>query len=326
VGCRQVEYVCIYDEFFLRFLMLFFCFCFLQSQLVAPGIWKAHSISHRQSLSSADQWPSLDGMPPPPPPAPPLMRQESSSNLSDHGRELFNQALGFHEWQDIMQYKSQNLTRTTSHHSGSQAFSGKYSRGTSEFTVDSTLHLKQRMDERVITKRELQAARKYGVEEAAEGGLLKVTHKATTLILDPKTHKGITAYPTREEDATVWAAVKTKLNDPKNKGLNGSKSAASSSSSAMHKVDMMTLQRFRDMGFEDEVAIKAYAEANGNFREAVETLLSQPLQQSPPPLVTILTRNNISTQQHHPIQDNKTKYNKNKLKRQNKKGYNEGKW
>lgn len=268
-----------------------------------------------------------------PPPPSPLLLKRNTSELSGQGRELLNQALGFHEWQDIIQQRPPILHRGTSY--GSQAPSGisKLSRGTSEFTVDSTLHLRQRMNERVITKRELQSARKYGVQEAGEGGMVKLTHNATTLVFDPRTHRGITAYPTREEDTTVWAAVKTRMNQSAN---NQDSAVISNDSRSSVKLDMMTLQRFRDMGFDDESAAEAYTNANGNFREAVEDLLSQP-----PPAAVKLTETDsgvtgggrISTDQDSYLQsksplksnmDATTNNTKNRYHRQKRQGKGRG--
>jgi len=131
------------------------------------------------------------------------------------------------------------------------------------------------MNERLITKRELQSTRKHGNQEIGEHGTLKITHKATTLIFDPKTHKGVTAYPTKEEDSTIWASVKTKMKNEENciQSNRQQKNNASSSIQPKPKIDSFTLERFRDMGFGDEIATKAYLKANGNFREAVEELL-----------------------------------------------------
>lgn len=278
---------------------------------MSKGKWGAHTLSHQQPslTTSPEQWPSLDGLPPPPPTA--LKRE--TSELSERGRELLNQALGFHEWQDRLTQPM--LNRSTSQ-SGSQAASGisGLSRGTSEFTVDSTIHLRKRMDERVITKRELQSARKHGTMEIGENGMVKLTHNATTLILNPKTHKGITAYPTRDEDSTVWAAVKSQM-----KRATQNENQASEPSSQRNEVDMMTMQRFRDMGFDDRVSTEAYLKANGNFREAVEDLLSQPV--APPPVVDKEVKYN-SKKTSNSFNETQPRNNKNRQRRKNKKGFN----
>jgi hypothetical protein len=54
------------------------------------------------------------------------------------------------------------------------------------------------MNERMISMKELQTVRKYGVQEQGKSGRkgspVKLTLNDTILILDPVTHKGITAW------------------------------------------------------------------------------------------------------------------------------------
>ena len=217
-----------------------------------------------------------------PPTASPAPRrlERSSSDLSEEGRHAFLYAmqlsyseerlrvLGKFQGVSLAQPSSQRSERSrrdesgggiyeTGSHTDGASFSvhdslsaagpstagvGAASVATSEYTVLSTDHLRQRCRERFITKRELQHAKKYGHftrqsdgrwatttgEDAAVGA--RDATKAqppssaarqkekeegkggaggVTLILDGERQRtGITCYPTRSEDRTVFAAIK----------------------------------------------------------------------------------------------------------------------
>lgn len=78
------------------------------------------------------------------------------------------------------------------------------------------MHLRERMAQRHISKQELQRASKHGTKEYdPDRGCIRVRHGPTTLILDKSGKKGVTCFPTAEEDGTIWAAVKQQLDNPK---------------------------------------------------------------------------------------------------------------
>ena len=62
----------------------------------------------------------------------------------------------------------------------------------------STIHDRERRNERGIDKIDLQNARRYGMEERGYGGRLKYTYGGVVFIYDPDTNRAITSFPAHD--------------------------------------------------------------------------------------------------------------------------------
>lgn len=85
------------------------------------------------------------------------------------------------------------------------------SRNTSEYTVHQTDHLKQRKQERNVTTRELQAARKHGAKSTTTGGNIAHDHSGLRYVTDETGKVGVTSFHRGPHPSFETEKYKTQL-------------------------------------------------------------------------------------------------------------------
>lgn len=82
---------------------------------------------------------------------------------------------------------------------------------TAQSVLESSLHGRQRREERGIQKIDLQRARRYGMKEAGRFGRLKYTYGGVVFIYDPHRNREVTSFKSQD---VALASSGTRATEP----------------------------------------------------------------------------------------------------------------